>query len=309
MKRRDFILKSAIGASAIGTLPLLSEAAGKAITGSPAEEGLVILHTNDTHSRLDPFPNDGRKWGGLGGAARRATLIEQLRAKHKNVLLFDCGDIFQGTPYFNYFNGEPEIKAMNLMKYDACTIGNHDFDGGIEGLTKAVNNSEFKWLCANYEFQQTSLRAKIKPYHIFQKGRLKVGVFGLGIDPKGLVPDKLCEGVTYKDPISVGREMLQQLKKENCDLIVCLSHLGYKYESAKVSDHVLAKALPEIDIILGGHTHTFLTNPDVFPSSSKLKSTIINQVGWAGVQLGKLEFQTQANKQITFVGAEEIFLT
>jgi len=252
---------------------------------------LTVLHTNDVHSRLDPFPMDGGSNQGLGGVAARAEIIEKIRREEQQVLLLDAGDIFQGTPYFNFYKGEPEIKAMSSMKYDATTIGNHDFDAGLENLaTQLTNNATFPMLVANYDFSGTPMEYKYQPYKIFKKGKIKAGVFGIGIEMAGLVSENLSAGTKYLDPLQKANETAYQLKKEkDCDLVICLSHLGNTYNDNKVSDKQLATETENIDLIIGGHTHTFLPAPIVY-KNKKGEDVLVNQVGWAGINLGRLDF-------------------
>jgi 5'-nucleotidase len=251
---------------------------------------LTILHTNDVHSRVEPFPMDGGKNQGLGGVAPRSKLIKDIRATHKNVLLLDAGDMWQGTPYFNFFNGSVEYDLMNEMQYDAATLGNHDFDIGIDGLKKQIPNAKFSIINSNYNFENTVLKNDIKSYEIFDKNGLKIGVFGVGIDLNGLVPEKNFSGITYNNPIDIANIISKILKEDlKCDFVICLSHLGYKYENDKVSDEVLAQNTSNIDLILGGHTHTFFEKPLEYKNKEQ-KIVVINQVGWAGIMLGKLDF-------------------
>ena len=252
---------------------------------------LTVLHTNDVHSRLDPFPMDGGVNQGLGGVAARAEIIEKIRREEEHVLLFDAGDIFQGTPYFNFYKGEPEIKAMSLMKYDATAIGNHDFDAGLDNLaTQLTNNATFPMLVANYDFSGTPMEYNYQPYKIFKKGKIKAGVFGVGIEMAGLVSEKLSGSTKYLDPVQKGNEVANTLKKEkNCDLVICLSHLGNAYSDNKVSDKRLATETENIDLIIGGHTHTFLQAPILY-KNKKGEDVLVNQVGWAGINLGRLDF-------------------
>jgi 5'-nucleotidase len=251
---------------------------------------LTILHTNDVHSRVEPFPMDGGKNQGLGGVAPRSKLIKDIRATHKNVLLLDAGDMWQGTPYFNFFNGSVEYDLMNEMQYDAATLGNHDFDIGIDGLKKQIPNAKFSIINSNYNFENTVLKNDIKSYEIFDKNGLKIGVFGVGIDLNGLVPEKNFSGITYNNPIDIANKISKILKEDlKCDFVICLSHLGYKYENDKVSDEVLAQNTSNIDLILGGHTHTFFEKPLEYKNKEQ-KIVVINQVGWAGIMLGKLDF-------------------
>lgn len=286
--RRDFLRKgfTSAGLLAAGGFPF------DALAGRDDDvKRLTILHTNDVHSRLEAFPADGGKFAGQGGVAARANLIKKIRAEETAVLLFDSGDIFQGTPYFNLYKGEPEMKAMALMEYDAATMGNHDFDAGVEGFAAQLPHAGFPVLCANYDFSQTALDGKTRPYTIFKKAGLKIGVFGLGIKLWGLVPQELFGKTQYIEPIQTARSVSERLKKrEGCDLVVCLSHLGYEYDSPKPSDKILAKETEHIDLILGGHTHTFLDEPTVLRNKAG-RDVLINQVGWAGLRLGRLDFQ------------------
>lgn len=255
-------------------------------------EKLTILHTNDTHSRIDPFPMDGSRNEGQGGVTARAALIEKIRLDLDQVLLLDAGDIFQGTPYFNLYKGEPEIKAMTAMHYDAATIGNHDFDAGMENLaTQLRKHASFPMIISNYNFSSTPMEYNHIPYKVFKKGRLKIGVLGVGIELKGLVPDNLYGNTIYLDPVQEANRISLHLKeKEKCDFIICLSHLGYRYGDNTVSDQVLARETENIDLIIGGHTHTFMNDPFIIKNKLNRQVTI-NQVGWAGLLLGRLDYE------------------
>ncbi|MFZ7114394.1 MAG: bifunctional metallophosphatase/5'-nucleotidase [Bacteroidota bacterium] len=258
---------------------------------------LTILHTNDVHSRIDPFPANDPKYPNMGGVARRAALIKKIRATEKNVLLLDAGDIFQGTPYFNLYGGELEFKLMSEMGYDASTLGNHDFDNGIDGLVKQMPNMNFPFLNSNYSFKDTLLENKIQEYKIFRKGDLKIGVFGIGIELRGLVDPKLSGNILYNDPLVNANRISTLLKnEEKCDLVICLSHLGYKYNDKKVSDSVLAKESSHIDLIIGGHTHTFLDEPTQVVNKEG-KEVLIAQVGWAGIKLGRIDYYFDSKKR------------
>lgn len=263
-------------------LPFSAEAAREGIK-------LTILHTNDQHSRIDPFPDDGRKYGGMGGMARRATLIERIRQQEPNVLLLDSGDIWQGTPYFNFFEGELEYKLMTKMGYDAATLGNHDFDIGLEGLQKQLPLAGFPFLTANYDFSNTILKDRFQPYKVFEKQGIRVGIFGLGIELDGLVSKNMYGETVYLDPVQKARETVQALReKEKCHFVICLSHLGYSYDTDKIDDRKLAAQVSGIDLILGGHTHTFMEKPEVLRHESG-HETMINQVGWSGLFLGRID--------------------
>jgi 5'-nucleotidase len=240
----------------------------------------------------------------MGGVARRAALIESIRMEEENVLLLDAGDIFQGTPYFNYYGGELEFKLMSMMHYDAATMGNHDFDNGIDGFYAQLPHAKFEFVSANYDFKNTILNEHVKPFKIFNKGGIKIGVFGLGIELEGLVDKKAYKETAYLDPIEIAQDMTKILKhKEKCDLVICLSHLGYSYknEPNKISDVVLAKKTKDIDLIIGGHTHTFLNKP-VIEKNSDGKEVIINQVGCHGINLGRIDFYFSNDATITSNG-------
>ncbi|MBX7182464.1 MAG: metallophosphoesterase [Bacteroidia bacterium] len=259
---------------------------------------LTILHTNDVHSRIDSFPATDPKFPNMGGVAPRAELIKRIRNEVPHVLLFDSGDMFQGTPYFNFYKGELEIKLMSQMGYDAGTIGNHDFDAGIDGLEKQLVHATFPLVSSNYDFSGTVMEGKTLPYSIFNKGGIKVGVFGLGIELDGLVGKNMYGDTKYQEPIQKANEMAGKLKNElGCHLVVCLSHLGFSYDNSKVSDKVLAKNTRNVDIILGGHTHTFLEKPWVEKDLDG-KEVMICQVGWGGIKLGRIDCLFKADGRL-----------
>ena len=295
MKRRDFIQKTAASSVVLG----LSNIGINTII-SPETKKITILHTNDVHSHIDPFPADHPRNANMGGAARRAALIESIRKEEENVLLLDAGDIFQGTPYFNYYGGELEFKLMSMMQYDLATMGNHDFDNGIDGFYAQLPHAKFEFVSANYDFKNTVLNEIVKPYKIFNKDGIKIGIFGLGVELDGLVDKKLYKETVYNNPIEVAQDMSKILKEEQkCDLVICLSHLGYSYknEPYKVSDLELAKKTKNIDLIIGGHTHTFLEKP-VVEKNSEGKDVLINQVGCYGINLGKIDFYFSKDKAV-----------
>ena len=290
--RRSFIktLSASAALLAIGANPLAA-AAKERITK------LTILHTNDVHSRIEPFPEDGSRNAGLGGVARRASLIKQIRAEEEQVLLLDAGDIFQGTPYFNLYGGELEIKLMSKLGYDAATMGNHDFDAGIDGFDKQLKHANFPFLIANYDFSGTVLEGKTQPFKVFQKGVLKIGVFGLGIALEGLVEASNYGQIKYLDPIPVANQIANQLKQEQqCDLVICLSHLGYSYKDNKVSDKLLADQTSGIDLIIGAHTHTFMTAPEI-RKNKQGEEVRIFQVGFAGINLGRIDYYFEKGRK------------
>ncbi|OJV12890.1 MAG: metallophosphatase [Dyadobacter sp. 50-39] len=284
LNRRAFLRNGALATAAWGLGSL------SAFAGRDSVVRLTILHTNDVHSRIDPFPMDGSRNQGLGGVARRAALVKQIRAEQPNVLLLDAGDVFQGTPYFNLYGGELEFTIMSQMGYDAATMGNHDFDNSIAGFVKQLPHARFPFLVSNYDFNNTELKGKTLPYKIFKKQGLRIGVFGVCIELEGLVNKKNYLETVYLDPIAKANEMASLLKNDlHCDFVICLSHLGYKYKENKVSDQILAKSTRNIDLIIGGHTHTFMKEPEHIMNLAG-QVTTINQVGFAGINLGRLDY-------------------
>jgi 5'-nucleotidase len=297
VKRRNFIQNIVLGT---GTLLVSTSLFSQ--ENLKKKKRLVILHTNDTHSTIEPFPSKHSKFPNMGGVSKRHTILQKIRSEEEHVLLLDAGDIFQGTPYFNTFNGELEIKLMSLLQYDAATMGNHDFDIGLEGFLNAQQFADFPFLCANYDFSETILSGKTKAHHIFHKAGIKIGVFGIGVALKGLVPMDKYGNTRYLDPISTANKIASELKSKSCDLVICLSHLGFEYENKNInSDRKLAAETQNIDIILGGHTHTFFEKPLVL-KNSKNKDVLVNQVGWGGVYLGRIDIDVESG----FFQAEKI---
>lgn len=291
--RRKFIKESAYGS--IGIISLCSFSP----FSLPKDDtiNLSILHTNDIHSHIDPFPENDARYGGKGGLARLASLVNEIRLKEQYVLLLDAGDIFQGTPYFNLFKGEVEFKMMSQMGYDASTMGNHDFDNGMQGFNDMLPLAKFPFLCGNYNFDNTILQGKTRPYKVFQKGDIKIGVFGIGIELSGLVDNRLYGETEYLEPIFQANKYSYLLKKElQCDLVICLSHLGFSYKEDKISDKILASRSEHIDLIIGGHTHTFLDEPFQQKNIND-QSVLIHQVGWAGINLGRIDVTFERSKK------------
>jgi 5'-nucleotidase len=302
LSRASFLRLSGLTAGSL----LLSQIPLDVWGADDEETKVTILHTNDWHSRIEPFPMDGSRNQGLGGAAARAAMIRKIRAEEKHVLLLDAGDIVQGTPYFNFFAGEPEIKLMNEMKYDAVTIGNHDFDNGLTGLQHMVKSAEFPFLSANYDFNNTLLQHLVRPYKVFTFDKVKIGVFGVGISPDELIPRNLFGDTIYSDAIRVANQCAGELKSDfGCDMVICLSHLGYQYSTQKLSDEVLARASENIDLIIGGHTHTFLEKPSEF-LNKKNKPVWVNQVGWAGLKLGRLDWHFRKKRAKFFASSASV---
>ncbi len=303
--RKEFIKQSSvmIAGAMLSSIPFYGFVASKSTR-------ISILHTNDWHSRIEPFDKNDKNYAGLGGAECRAALIKQIRQEEEHILLLDSGDIFQGTPYFNFYGGELEYKLMSNMGYDCVTLGNHDFDNGVDGLVKQMPHASFDFVNCNYNFNNTALENKINAYKIYNKGDIRIGVLGVGIELDGLVPNKLFGNIVYNDPIENANKTANYLRNnKKCDLVICLSHLGNKYNNEKISDEILAKQSRNIDLILGGHTHTFLPEPIIYKNSEN-KNVIVNQVGWAGLKLGKIDFIFNGvNNQLTMQKHQVIHIT
>lgn len=300
MNRKEFLKTVGGGTLALSLAPNLVFASQKSILDKNSAYKLTVLHTNDQHSRIEPFDSSYSRNPNQGGFARRATLIQQIRSQEKNVLLLDAGDIFQGTPYFNFYGGELEFKLMSMMGYDAATMGNHDFDNGLDGFLKALPNAKFPFITSNYDFSNTILDGKTEKYKIYKKNGIKVGLFGVGIELDGLVGKKQYQETKYLNPVEIAQHYADFLRKEKgCDLVICLSHIGYDYrdDADKISDKKLAAQTDNIDLILGGHTHTFLPEPQSFTNKSG-KNVLVNQVGWAGLLLGRIDFYFDKNKSL-----------
>jgi len=297
--RRQFIKTLAAGSLAF-TFPFALKA------DRETSRTLAILHTNDVHSHLYPFDASHPRFPGMGGFARRSTLLGQLRQENPNTILLDAGDIFQGTPYFNFFGGEPELRLMSQMNYDAATIGNHEFDNGMEHLAQQMKHARFPFICTNYQFKGTILENKTKPWKIIEQGPFRVGLIGLGINPLGLVSPANYDGMKWLDPSKSGEETARFLKEEkDCNLVIALSHLGLESTPDRPeSDKKVASETSSIDVIIGGHSHTFMDGPALIKNKSG-RQVIINQVGWAGVKLGQINLTLQ-KQSISFAAIQHI---
>lgn len=261
---------------------------------------ISILHTNDLHCHIEPFGADNQKFAGKGGLANISSLMKQVKAENKNTLLFDAGDMFQGTPYYNYFKGDLIMKLMSEIGYDAGTIGNHEFDDGLQGILNSLPFANFPIINSNYDFSNTILAGKFPRWKIFKKSGIKIGVYGLGVELKGLVTEENFGNTVYNDPLKTAIEMESFLKNEKkCELVICLSHLGFQYRENRVSDLVLASETTMTDLIIGGHTHTFLEEP-VLKKNKAGKQVIVNQASWGGMVLGKIDFtfERSGNKKM-----------
>lgn len=260
-------------------------------SGLFAQKKLVILHTNDTHSRIEALPSSDKSYPNTAGVVNRESVIEDLRKNNKNVLLFDVGDFVQGTPYFNLFKGRVEGQAMNLMKYDAGTLGNHEFDYGLDTLKRIIKELDYPILNCNYDFSNTVLKDVVKPYTIFKKDGLKIGVIGVGVDPEGLIQKDKYEGMIF-NPIneSVNKYAEFLKKKEKCDVIICLSHIGYN------DDVKLAQSTKYVDVILGGHSHTYMEEPEHIKNAQG-NDVLMFQLGKNGSFVGKVELDLEKTRK------------
>ncbi|HLU87708.1 MAG TPA: metallophosphatase [Taishania sp.] len=284
MRRRDFVKHSFVVAGGLIVSPQVVAKSTK------KEIKLTVLHTNDTHSNIDPFPPNHAKFPNRGGVVWRHQQIQKIRSEEEHVLLIDAGDLFQGTPYFNKYRGVLEMKLMSEMGYEASTMGNHEFDLGLQAFKDAKKHATFPFVCSNYDFSDTVLAGETIDHLIIEKGKLKIGILGLGVEMEGLIAKSCYENAKYLDPIHIANQQAKILKNKGCDFVICLSHLGFDYENpTKVSDRILARSTRNIDLIIGGHTHTFLEKP-VEETNLDGKTVLINQVGWAGVNLGRLDF-------------------
>jgi 5'-nucleotidase len=257
----------------------------------------VILHNNDTHSRIEPLPDNAPSYAGRGGVVRQNAYVEDVRNENPNVLLFHSGDFVQGTPYFNLFKGQAEIACMNFMKYDAACLGNHEFDNGLNNLAEMAQAAEFPIVATNLDFTGTPLAGLTHKYIILHRGKLKIGVIGLTVSPDGLVAKSNYGEMKYLDPVQTANETAKMLKdKELCDLVICLSHLGYNADEKEFGDITLAGESENIDVILGGHSHTFLRFADRRLNKNG-QEVIINQTGDRGIYMGRLDIVMKEVKE------------
>ncbi len=252
---------------------------------SQLSDSIVIVHTNDTHSRIEAIPSSDSRNPNRGGYALRFAHLKKIRSQYANVLLFDSGDFLQGTPYFNFFGGKLEIQLMNVLGYHAATLGNHEFDNGIEKLAEILNYANFKIISSNYDVSKTVLKGKVLPYYVFKVGGMRIGVIGLGVKPDGLIDARNFKGIDYTDPIESSNKYADYLRKrKKCDIIVCLSHLGFDYEDDRPSDVKVAQNSRNIDIILGGHTHSVIEEK-FFVKNRENKEVLIAQNGSMGIRM------------------------
>src|SRR5215203_2081538 len=290
INRRTFLTTSAVFGATLAGFPR------DLLNASAAETVITILHTNDTHSQIDPLPENDKN-AGKGGVARRATLVKRIRKENPNTLLIDAGDVLQGTPYFNFYKGEVEYKAMSAIGYDVGTLGNHEFDNGVEALAAALKFANFDLVSANYDVKGTVLEERVKRYVVKTVGGIRVGLFGLGVSPVALITPANFKGVTYIDPVIAARDVVKKLREEErCSLVVCMSHLGY-VKNGEQGDLLVASQVDGIDFIASGHTHTFMDQPvtQTQPCGAK---TLIFQVGKSGIYVGRVDFTFRAGKLV-----------
>ena len=253
---------------------------------------IVILHTNDTHSQVEPSESNN-----MGGFARRMGEIDKIRSEEANVLLLDAGDFSQGSPYFNFFNGRIETQAMKMMRYDAVTLGNHEFDNGMDTLAAVLKLVDLPIVNSNYGLENTPIAPFVKPYLILHRGGLKIGVFGIGVNLKGLAFQKNYAGLELRDPLKAATHTSDFLKNEQkCDLVICLSHLGTSAEDSSPTDYDLVAATRNIDIVIGGHSHKILEN--VTANNAAGKPVIIAQMGKSGLNLGRIDLMYEKQKAV-----------
>src|SRR5215203_2288973 len=288
INRRTFLTTSAVFGATLAGFPR------DLLNASAAETVITILHTNDTHSQIDPLPENDKN-AGKGGVARRATLVKRIRKENPNTLLIDAGDVLQGTPYFNFYKGEVEYKAMSAIGYDAGTLGNHEFDNGVEALAAALKFANFEFVSANYEVKGTALEGRVKRYVVKTVGGIRIGLFGLGISPVALITPANFKGITYIDPVIAAREVVKKLREEErCALVVCMSHLGYNEDNQR-GDSFVVSQVDGIDFIASGHTHTFMEQP-VTQTQPCGAQTLIFQVGKSGIYVGRVDFTFRGGK-------------
>ena len=266
-----------------------------------AAQSLVILHTNDTHSNIDSDAS------GIGGILPRAAIIDSVRAKEKNVLLIDAGDMVQGTLYYKYFKGDVEYPLFNMMDYDVRILGNHEFDNGLDELARLYKNVKGARLSANYDFSDTPLKGMFDPYVIKKIGGKKVGIMGININPESLISEENYRGLKYSDIIETANATAAELKKKGCALVVAVTHIGYDTGEGKTDDIALARASKDIDIIIGGHSHTFVDpkNPEVTPHwipNAEGRDVLVAQTGKYGRNVGyiKLDLSDFADRRIDY---------
>lgn len=312
--RRDFLRASMVAGISLSLPKVFSSASRATNYAAPwapllepksGETLISVLHTNDTHSQIDPILENDKTWGGKGGVARRATLVKRIRKENPNTLLLDAGDVLQGTPYFNFYKGEVEYKAMSLIGYDAGTLGNHEFDNGVESLSKALKFANFDIISTNYDVRGSLLESQVKTHAVKVVGDVRIGLFGMGVSPTGLITPDNFKPLKYLDPVRMARGVVKLLREqERCTLVLGMSHLGY-YANPKedeIGDTQVASQVDGIDFIASGHTHTFMKAP-VLQKTPSGNSTVIFQVGKSGIYVGRVDFIVRDGKVTAHAGS------
>ncbi len=300
MKRQDFIKQSFL-LTAGSLFAVNGFSRGLSVPG----EKVTIMYTNDTHARIDPFPSNAVEHAGLGGVSKRAALIKRIREDSPYNLLLDAGDVFHGTPWFNVFGGEKDFRLMSKMGYDAMCLGNHEFDNGLDGFAEVAPAAKFPILCANYRVQNTPMGPFVRQFIVRERAGLRVGIFGLGIRLRGLVKPELYGDIRYANPVAWANRLVEHLREvHRCHYIICLSHLGYRYEDDRIDDRKLASQLNGIDLIIGGHTHTFLDQPESIARPDG-DVTLVTQAGHSGIRLGRIDLSLNGYGDIENVIAHQ----
>lgn len=304
MNRRRFIRNGLIGAAGVSLSALPFD-----LLASDDFTTITILHTNDMHCHIEPFTGTNERYANKGGLARISELVKKQRAENPNTLLLDAGDMFQGTPFFNYFKGELMLKLMSEVGYNTGTIGNHEFDNGLQGIKDPLPHAKFPLITSNYDFSDTILNGAFEPYKIFKRSGIKIGIYAVGIELNGLVGKKQYGNTIYNDPVVAAHKMEDFLKNQKkCDLVICLSHLGLKYRDKQVSDMVLAAETSMTDLIIGGHTHSYLAEP-IVEKNKVGKPVIVNQAWWGGLVVGKIDFVFERSKKKQLVTSSQLLET
>lgn len=254
-----------------------------------AQKEIVILHTNDTHSQVEPNPATASRNADEGGMVRRAAAIEQVKKESPNVILVDAGDFVQGSPYYNFFKGEVEIRMMNLLGYEVGTLGNHEFDNGIEELARLLAMAKYPIVCANYDVTDTPLEPYVKPTTVIEKAGVKIGFIGIGVNPEGLIAKKNFGGIKYLDPVETVNKYARELKDAGCDMVVVISHIGYNDDDDR-GDRMIAMNSLDVNLIIGGHSHTDLKGCVEVPNQEG-KPVRITQTGKSGFRLGRINIE------------------
>ena len=262
---------------------------------SVAQKQIVILHTNDTHSTIEPVSQYSKvkEAAGKAGCVRRATMVKQLREQNPDILLFDSGDFSQGSTYYTMYKGEVEVGLMNIMGYNAATLGNHEFDFGLDNLAKLARQALFPIVCSNCDFTGTPCQDVIKRYCVIERNGIRIGVFGLSPKIDGLIMKENIVGVKYIDPIEATKEVVTLLRgKEHCDIVICLSHLGWGLAPEFIDDQLLISSTSGIDLVLGGHSHTYMREMEWVDNAEGMPVPV-NQNGKHGAFVGKITLKAE----------------